>query len=88
MNGLILLSSDTDHMVFLVKVADVLLLLCFALIHKFSLFSFCLSVQWAVILLILCVSGYYPNFLNVLNVFRDKTGGTRNVAWVVDLMCV
>lgn len=40
MNELILCISDTDHMVFLVKVADVPLSLYFALLHKFSLFSF------------------------------------------------
>lgn len=40
MNELILCTSDTDHMVFLVKVADVPFLLHFALLHKFSLFSF------------------------------------------------
>lgn len=40
MNELILCTSDTDHMVFLVKVADVSFLLHFALLHKFSLFSF------------------------------------------------
>lgn len=40
MNELILCTSDTDHMVLLVNVADVPLLLCFALLHKFSVFSF------------------------------------------------
>lgn len=40
MNELIPCTSDTDHMVPLVNVADVPLLLCFALLHKFSLFSF------------------------------------------------
>lgn len=40
MNELIPCTSDTDHMVLLVNIADVPLLLCFALLHKFSLFSF------------------------------------------------
>lgn len=50
-------------MVFLVKVADVLLP-CIALVHKFSVF-FLSCLHWVVILLILSVSGYCPDFLNV-----------------------
>lgn len=64
MNELILHTSVTDHMVFLVKVADVPLLLCFALLHKFFVF-FLPCLQWAVIVFSSSVSGYCPEFLNV-----------------------
>lgn len=63
MNELVLHTSVTDHMVFLVKVADVPLLLCFALLHKFSLFSFYPVCN--VIVFSSSVSGYSPEFLNV-----------------------
>lgn len=61
MNELILCISDTDHMVFLVKVADVPLSLHFALLHKFSVF-FLPCLQCAVTVFSSSVSGVALNF--------------------------
>lgn len=56
---------------------------CFGTQILFVFFLSCL--QWAVILLILSVSGYCLDFLNVNLEIRR---GERNVPWVVDLMFV